>query len=189
MRRDKKRWDEKYRTSQPPQKPSQFLIKHIQRLKGKEVLDIAAGMGRHAKALASHGCRVDAIEYSDIALEALANIEGVHPIEMDLDNICNLRKKYDAILCFNYLNRDLYPFMTSHLKQGGTLLFETFVDDKANEDTPSNKSFLLEKNELLRVFCNLYIFDYSERFIRRNDGKKNLVASLAASKTLFRGNT
>jgi tellurite methyltransferase len=182
MREDKTRWNEKYRNAPPPQQPSPFLIKHLSRLKGKEVLDIAAGMGRHARVLADHGCRVDALEYSDVALEALESIEGVRPIEMDLDNVCPLGKTYDAIVCFNYLNRDLYPFITTHLKRGGILLFETFVNDAANEEAPSNPDFLLEKNELLRVFCALYIFDYSERFVHRNDGKRSLVASLAAIK-------
>jgi SAM-dependent methyltransferase len=182
MIEDKIKWNKKYENALSEQKPSSLLLAYLEQIGRGEVLDIAAGMGRHAKTLAAHGCHVDAIEWSDVALESLAKIPGVNAIEMDLEEKCSLKKRYDAILCFNYLNRDLYPLMLTHLKSGGLLLFETFVRDDANEGTLANPSFLLEKNELLHVFCSLYIIEYKEWYIRKPDGRKALKASMAAKK-------
>ncbi|WP_300366349.1 bifunctional 2-polyprenyl-6-hydroxyphenol methylase/3-demethylubiquinol 3-O-methyltransferase UbiG [Hydrogenimonas sp.] len=180
MIEDKLKWNEKYRSQPAPKHPSDLLIRHVEKLKGREVLDIAAGLGRHAQYLADHGCLVDAIEWSDVALESLKKIPRVNAIEADLEDGCFLTKKYDAILCFNYLNRNLYPVMLSHLKRGGILLFETFVEDDANEGSPQNPDFLLKKNELLHIFCPLYIIEYSEKFVTKENGQRSLLASLAA---------
>ncbi|BDY12022.1 hypothetical protein HCR_03340 [Hydrogenimonas cancrithermarum] len=182
MIEDKIKWNDKYKSAPPAQKPSPLLLAYLERIGRGEVLDIAAGMGRHAKPLAAQGCHVDAIEWSDLALEALEKIPGVSAIEMDLEEACGLKKRYDAILCFNYLNRNLYPLMLTHLKPGGLLLFETFVQDDANEGAPGNPFFLLEKNELLHVFCSLYIIEYKESYIRKPNGQKALMASMAAQK-------
>jgi len=182
MLEDKHRWNERYKTFPPPQNPSDLLLRYIDRIKGKDVLDIAAGLGRHSRILAERGFRVDAIEYSDVALESLRKILGVNAIEMDLENGCNLEKSYDAILCFNYLNRDLYDFMIKHLKDDGIILFETFVFDEENECAPKNPDFLLRKNELLNVFSSLHIIEYKESYVIKQDGQKALMASMAAIK-------
>ncbi len=182
MREDKRRWNEKYATLPPPLKPSPLLLRHLDRIGGKKVLDIAAGMGRHAAYLACLGFEVEALEFSDAALKRLSSIPGVHAVEADLDDICDFEKEYDAILCFNYLNRRLYPMILEHLLPGGLLLFETFVADERNEGTPLKPEYLLEKNELLQVFSTLYIVEYKEEFILKPNGQKALLASLAAVK-------
>ncbi|SFP25436.1 class I SAM-dependent methyltransferase [Hydrogenimonas thermophila] len=182
MIEDKYRWNERYKTLPPPQNPSDLLLRYIDRIKGKDVLDIAAGLGRHSRILAENGCKVDAIEYSDVAIESLRKIIGVNAIEMDLENGCSLEKSYDAILCFNYLNRNLYDFMINHIKDNGIILFETFVFDEENECAPKNPDFLLRKNELLKVFGSLHIIEYKESNVIKQNGQKALMASMAAIK-------
>ena len=182
MIEDKHRWNERYKTLPPTQNPSDLLLRYIDRIKGKDVLDIAAGLGRHSRILAETGCRVDAIEYSDVALESLRKIPRVNAIEIDLENGCSLEKSYDAILCFNYLNRDLYDYMISHLKDNGIILFETFVFDEENECAPKNPDFLLKKNELLKAFSSLHIIEYKESYVIKQNGQKALMASIAAIK-------
>jgi len=163
-------------------KPSSLLTKHLDKISGKSVLDIAAGLGRHAGYLANLGFHVDAVEFSDTAISRLSSIPGVRVIERDLDEIEDFPKSYDAILCFNYLNRRLFPIIQKRLLPGGVLLFETFVDDEGNEGAPGKKEYLLRKNELLKAFGELYIFDYKERFVERQNGGRALMASLAAIK-------
>jgi len=179
---DKIRWNEKYAAQPVSLKPSPLLLEHLEEIGGKEILDIAAGMGRHAGYLANMGFFVDAMEFSDIALSRLSSIPGVRAIERDLDTVKEFPKEYDAILCFNYLNRRLFPLMQRHLLPGGMLLFETFVEDEKNESVPQKPEYLLKKNELLEAFKDLYIIDYREKFIYRQDGKRALLASLAALK-------
>ncbi len=180
MIEDKERWNEKYATLPISLKPSPLLTEHIDEIGGESVLDIAAGMGRHAGYLANLGFKVDAIEFSDTAISRLSSIPGVRVIESDLDEIDDFPKSYDAILCFNYLNRRLFPIIKERLLPGAILLFETFVDDERNEGAPGKKEYLLEKNELLKVFGELYIIDYRERFVERANGRRALMASLAA---------
>ncbi|WP_201353132.1 class I SAM-dependent methyltransferase [Hydrogenimonas urashimensis] len=180
MFEDKERWNRRYASQPPSGVPSELLLRHVDRIVGKKVLDIAAGMGRHARFLSKRGYYVDAIEWSDVALDALKKIPHVRAIEADLERGIALDCLYDAILCFNYLNRNLYPAMMSHLEKGGLLLFETFVADDANEGAPGNPDYLLQKNELLHVFCPLNIVEYSEKFVTREDGRRTLLASLAA---------
>ncbi len=182
MIEDKKRWNEKYATLPISMKPSSLLTEHLDEIGGKSVLDIAAGMGRHAGYLANLGFNVDAMEFSDMAISRLSSIPGVRVIERDLDEIEDFPKSYDAILCFNYLNRRLFPIIRKRLLPGGVLLFETFVEDERNEGAPGKKEYLLRKNELLKVFNELYIFDYKERFVERQNGRRALMASLAAIK-------
>ncbi len=182
MKEDKIRWNEKYRSQRPPEHPSELLVRHIDLLENRKVLDIAAGMGRHAAYLARHGCRVDALEWSDEALRQLRTIEKVNAYEVDLDVGDLPEQKYGGIVCFYYLNRRLFPMIFDRLEPGGVLLFETYVADKCNEGAPTNPDFLLKKGELAEAFSDLEILEYTEKLTTREDGRIAMLASMAARK-------
>ena len=185
MREDKIRWNEKYRSQSAPERPSELLVRHIGLLENRRVLDIAAGMGRHAAFLARHGCRVDALEWSDEALRRLRTIEGVETYEVDLDIGELPQRKYGGILCFYYLNRRLFPMIVDRLEPGGVLLFETYVANERNEGAPSNPDFLLKKGELPETFSDLEILEYTEKLTKREDGRTAMLASLVARKSFL----
>ncbi|HEX6389354.1 MAG TPA: class I SAM-dependent methyltransferase, partial [Solirubrobacteraceae bacterium] len=71
----RERWNERY--AQPdrrwmPEAPSEWLVAHSGLLAGGgRALDVACGDGRNALCLAQLGYMVDAIDVSDVAIDAL----------------------------------------------------------------------------------------------------------------------
>jgi 2-polyprenyl-3-methyl-5-hydroxy-6-metoxy-1,4-benzoquinol methylase len=54
-REDKERWDKKYKNNPIPSKIVKVVEQYAQLATGKQALDIACGMGRNSKFLASNG--------------------------------------------------------------------------------------------------------------------------------------
>jgi len=118
---------------------------------GGEVLDVAAGAGRHARLLARMGFEVDAVD-RDASLFAdpppqvrvlQADLEaGAWPYE---------GRKFDAIVVTNYLHRPLLPVLVDSLERGGMLVYETFAQGNERFGKPSNPAFLLAPGELLEA--------------------------------------
>jgi hypothetical protein len=84
------------------------------------------------------------------------------------------------VACFNYLQRDLIPQMKKALKPGGMIIMETYTKDNAKYgfDGPKNPDYLLDTNELLRLFSDLKVLLYREMVV---EGRK-AVASIIAQK-------
>lgn len=119
---------------------------------GAQVLDLAAGSGRHARLLAQRGAHVLAVDRDAAALAALAGAAGVHTRVLDLETgawpLAGAR--FDAIVVANYLHRPLLPHLKAALRDGGLLLYETFAQGNEAYGRPSNPDFLLAPGELLR---------------------------------------
>lgn len=146
--------------------PAEFLVENAGLLPRGRVLDVAAGNGRNAVYLAGLGFNVTGIDRSEeavtAALEAarqagvsvdmrVADLEVGQPIQADA---------YDVIICFNYLQRSLFPQIKAGVRRGGLVVYETFTIDQAQFGRPRNPDFLLKYNELLDMFrdfrCRLY---------------------------------
>ena len=118
---------------------------------GLDVLDFAAGRGRHARLACGLGHRVCAADRDAAALEALAEL----PIERI---VCDLERtpwpfqsrRFDVVLCCNYLDRERWEAMAALLAPGGWLVHETFAAGNARLGRPSNPHFLLRPDELLQ---------------------------------------
>lgn len=149
---DKHKWNKKYQNNPIPDTPVELITKYAKLATGKRALDIACGMGRHSKYLAELGFEVDALDVSSLAIESLQNIPHIHAQEVDFDTYRLPKEKYDLIICTFFLKRELFPQITEALKSGGILLYETFVYHPENEQVPSERSFLLEENELENAF-------------------------------------
>ena len=153
---DKLKWDKKYQEKSSllsPREPSLFVKKYCLVAKGKDALDLAAGVGRNALFLENRGFSVDAVDISSVALDVLkSRSKGtINIIETDLDNF-NSTKSYDLIVKCNFLDRELIERSKEFLKSGGVFIVETYIEDKANEKPNSNPDFLLKKDELLKIF-------------------------------------
>jgi 2-polyprenyl-3-methyl-5-hydroxy-6-metoxy-1,4-benzoquinol methylase len=180
---DKERWNEKYQNNKIPDEPVKLITDYAKLATGSHALDIACGMGRHSKYLASLGFEVDALDISNVALEPLKEIPHIHAKEVDFDTYSLPKEKYDLIVCTYYLERKLFPQMIEALKPNGMILFETFLQHPDNERAPSNPDFMLKEGELEASFgegCEL--LQLPEYWDRDYLGYKTKKASMVARK-------
>ena len=191
MKSDRKRWDERFKGKKFAfgKKANSFLRKHITFLSKGKALDLAAGEGRNAVFLAQHGFEVDAVDISAIGLrktEQLATKTGVnvHSILADLDTYPIAKGQYDLITNFYFLDRNLIPKIKRGVKQGGRVIFETYLLEhrKLLVGGPKNPRYFLKPNELLHLFKGFRVLFYREGVFKEG-GKKKAIASLIAQKT------
>jgi dihydroneopterin aldolase len=162
------------RTEDLDRLPARFLIEQLSRLPKGLALDVAAGSGRNALYLASHGFTVDAIDRDERALAQLS--ETARPRSLSNVTVRTLdleadpehppafpKDRYDVILVFFYLHRPLFPALLDALKLGGMLVYETFlIDNHVRRQHPRRKEFCLAHNELLHLTPGLRILHYDE---------------------------
>ncbi|MCK5854434.1 MAG: methyltransferase domain-containing protein [Sulfurovaceae bacterium] len=180
---DKERWNKKYKNSPIPTKIVGVVEKYAQLATGKSALDIACGMGRNAKFLATEGFEVDALDISPVAIEGLQNIENIRAKEVDFDTYVLQENSYDLIVCTYFLERKLFPQIEKALKEDGIFIFETFMHHADNTKVPSNRSFLLEEGELEVTFDERYELLHISEFMEEGIcGEKSMKASMVAKK-------
>ncbi len=162
--------------------PSRWLVDNIELLPSGRVLDIAMGKGRNAIYLAKRGFKVEGVDVSSeavnmvreaareagVALSAkVADLEAGYKIEAEA---------YDVIICFNYLQRSLVPDIKRGLKNGGVVVYETFITDQTRYGRPSNPDYLLEHNELLEMFREFRCLRYREGIVDDSKALAGIVA-------------
>ena len=167
--KDKEKWDHKYGVPEyiTSKEPVEWLKDHAGLLCGKgSALDIASGEGRNAVFTAEKGYQTLAIDISTAGLNkarALAKEKGV-TIEtraVDLDNWRLEQSAFDLILCFNFLDRQMFPAIKNALKPEGLIFYETFTVDYLKYSN-FKREWVLEHNELLDVFSEFRILGYRE---------------------------
>jgi len=126
---------------------------------GGIVLDVAAGHGRHARALARMGFKAVA---ADLDTSGLADVDGAEVVPCDLESGAwpFMGRRFDAIVVANYLHRPHFPHYVESLTDGGVLLIETFGQGNEKLGRPRNPDFLLAPGELLAAFSMLHIVAY-----------------------------
>ena len=185
----RERWNERYaREGVRPfaRAPSDWLVAHRELLGGGgRALDVACGDGRNALCLAQLGYEVDAIDVSDVAIDALraAVQERALPIAprvVDLEREPLPAGPYDAIVVFNFLQRELFGALQDALAAGGLLLYETLARAHVDELGHSfNPAYLLEPGELLRAFPGLEVVEHREGVVGQAGAQRG-VASVVA---------
>jgi SAM-dependent methyltransferase len=124
---------------------------------GSDVLDLACGSGRHTRALAALGHRVEAVDIDASYADALAGVAGVRFSALDLEHgpWPFESRRYDAVVVANYLYRPTLPLLADVLRDGGLLVYETFAVGNEHFGRPSNPAFLLAPFELAACFAPL----------------------------------
>ncbi len=174
--------------------PSEFFNDQLPKIRAASrlgvVADLACGRGRHTLAAAAAGIPIIGIDRKRTFLtelrEAAAQRElVVETIRANLENPAEipLRSRCcGAVLVFRYLHRPLIPAIARILVPTGLLVYETFtIHQRALETGPNNPDYLLEPNELPKLFSNLKILDYSED--RSSETKNTHTARLIAQRT------
>jgi cyclopropane fatty-acyl-phospholipid synthase-like methyltransferase len=166
------------------QEPSTLLLDHLHLLSKGRVLDVAMGKGRNAIYLAKHGFDVEGVDIDQKAVSACVTEAKSKDLKIkaeiaDLTDYTISPNCYDAIICFNYLQRDLIPQMKEGLRKGGIVIYQTFlIDQHIRFGKPKHREYCFEHNELLRFFRNFRIIYYKEGFV----SEEKAVASLVAQK-------
>src|SRR5438105_9842613 len=142
---ERDRWNRRFADgSHAGELPDGFFVEayqeYVQPLLGPggdhmQVLDAAAGAGRHGLWLAERGWRVTMVDVADEGL-ALARRRArgrnldVDFVQSDLEGHGAAEQtvwhaSFHLVLCFFYLQRDLFPALADALKPGGLLIYKT----------------------------------------------------------------
>lgn len=163
------KWDQRYSHAGAPGDPSyvlrefSYLLPHA-----GSVLDLACGLGADALFLAQRALMVSAWDSSRIAIEKLQQFARDKGFAItaqcrDVSAEPPPPSSFDVIVVSHFLERELCPAIAAALKPGGLLFYQTFCVEKVDAGHgPGNPDFLLQKNELLRLFDSLRIVVYHE---------------------------
>lgn len=141
-------------------KATPLLTEFIQQQPTTEmhVLDMGCGGGRDAIFLAMQGHHVTAIDNKKQVIQRAESFAENYQLQIDW-RCCDLNhpnclpeQSFDLIVTVRYLNRTLFDWIKKHLKPGGFVLFQTFVEGVEKFDSPKNPNFILKKGELAQTF-------------------------------------
>ena len=186
---ERTRWNDTHRGKSDAGDPEPFLVEMLPLLPGGGlVLDIAAGRGRNAVALARAGQRVVAADFSQVAIRILADFARserltIWPVLADFDRFAFRDRSFEAIVDVNFLDRTLFPEFARALKPGGILIVETFLIDQAEIGHPSDPRFLLRHYELRELLAGLELLRYREGLVAYADGSRAWRAGAVARRT------
>ncbi|HLI79208.1 MAG TPA: class I SAM-dependent methyltransferase [Candidatus Binataceae bacterium] len=172
------KWEAAHRGKPAGGEPEPFVAEMMPLLtRGGLVLDVAAGRGRNAIALARAGMHVVAADFSAVAMRALAQHAraeqlAIWPLLADFDRFALRDRSFDAIIDVNFLDRALFSEFARTLKPGGILLAETFLIDQAQIGHPKDPRFLLKHYELRDLMGDLDLIRYREGLVAYPDGSR-----------------
>ncbi len=191
---DRDRWNRKFAEgSHSSEVPDGFFVEAYQEYvdpllgdpAGKMALDVASGAGRHGLWLAERAWHVTLVDIASQAFDlahrrAAGRNLAVEFQECDLSTVHSApstgwTSRFDLVLVFFYLQRDLYPVLVDALKPGGLLIYKTYTTLQRRFGTgPSSPEHLLEPGELRHAFPDLSLLFYRETV--RDCGVAELVA-------------
>ncbi len=167
---DRQRWDEKWtELAGESFEPHPLLIQSQALLIGGVALDLACGKGQNAVWLAQQGYEVLAVDISPVALDLgqeEAKSQGVQNKirfkQVDLEGWQVPALAFDLICVFRFLDRQLFSSVRAGLHPGGYLFYSTRHVGILDRFPEANRSFLLERNELVVEFGDWKILHYRE---------------------------
>jgi tellurite methyltransferase len=171
----RQRWNHRYANlpADARRKPLPFVAQCLPQLPtAGRALDIAAGAGRHAIAMAQHGLQVDAVDISAQAfllarrrMDAASLTEAyIQFIIGDIERPWLPCAQYDVALVSFFLHRPLFPLIRKRLRPGGWLVYESFtvLQEIAPNNQPIRPHFMLKPDELRAAFSDFDILLYDE---------------------------
>ena len=147
------------RSSAVPESPSDWVVRWAPLVTRGPVLDVASGLGRHARFFAARDLEVVAVDREQ------HEIPGVRFVQADLENGTPwpfAGQRFGAIVVTNYLHRPLFKAIEDSLGEGGVLIYETFMIGNERLGKPSNPDFLLRPGELVEAFSSLEVLAFEQ---------------------------
>jgi len=171
----------------PGRAPSSWVIERCLALPPDAVIvDVAAGVGRHAVALAERGRRVIALDYVKHAVRAAVRAHPlIHGVVADAGALPFAPGTLDALLTVNFLDRALFPVFAGLLKPGGSLIVETYtleqrtLVERGRARAPRDPAYMLGRGELAALVAPLEVMDLREGLVDDEAGARH-VASIVA---------
>lgn len=169
------------RPADPAIAPSSWVLRWASLIQaGGAVLDVAAGHGRHARALAGAGFTVTAADLDVSGLAYLAQLTcEVLAVDLESGIWPFPGRQFDAIVVTNYLHRPHFPHYVESLAPGGVLIIETFGKGNEQFGRPRNPDFLLAQGELLAAFAphlQIVAYEHGAEFSPRPAVRQRLCA-------------
>jgi SAM-dependent methyltransferase len=134
------------------------------------LLDFACGSGRHARLANDLGYSVLAVDQDDASFAALGEA-GIAVLQEDLESgpWTLADRRFDVIVCTNYLHRPRLDLLCALLAPGGMLVYETFAAGNERHGRPRSPQFLLRPGELagLAQRAGLRLVAYEDGFLEQ----------------------
>jgi len=150
-----------------------------------KALDLGCGGGRDSVFLATQGWQVQGIDQEARVLKRAKQLATKSGASVKF-KCCDLKKtacfpdeKFDLVLVVRYLNRDLFTQIDASIALGGYIVYQTFVSGAEVFGSPNNPNFILERDELSKVFSGYQMI--VDRIDKLEDGRP--VASFIAQKS------
>ena len=182
---DAERWDARYREDarfSSYRQPRRFLVENEHLLPAQGLaLDVAMGQGGNAAYLLARGLRVVGIDVSSVAVrQAKSRLPDLMAVIADLTRFYLPEAKFDVILNFFYLQRELWMDYQRALRPGGLLILETLTMDMLSVNPEIDPRYLLQPGELKAAFSTWQILVYGEGWIGTDTSRPRAVARLVA---------
>jgi SAM-dependent methyltransferase len=153
-------WDERYANGEYGDKAPDPLVIEAARISEPGcALDLACGLGRHARYLAGLGWNVTAVDSSAVAVRSLMEraVPKLDVVLADLERheYAIASDGFDLIVDVLYLQRSLFAGIRAGVRRGG-LFAGVFAMDGMNP------AFLVAPDEIRRTFADWAILQYRE---------------------------
>lgn len=197
MSDERERWQTRYAGATPEtandRAPSAWVVAQCLALPDEHLfVDVAAGLGRHAVALAERGRRVVALDFVEDAVRVATRrawgVSGeVWGLVADASALPFADGALDAIITVNFLDRALFATFARLLRPGGHLVAETYTRRHADlvaegrARAPRNSAYMLEPGELPTLVAPLRVIAGREE-LANDDAGERWVASAVAVK-------
>lgn len=162
------KWDAIYSNKENNPTASLVLRQNQHLLPKKGIaLDLACGQGGNAVLLAKAGLDVSAWDISPIAIKQLQNFAALNNVSINgqvRDVVASPPEanSLDVLVVSFFLDRSLCKHLLAALRPGGLLFYQTYCQQKVEQQGPSNAHFLLADNELLSLFFTMKVRVYRE---------------------------
>ena len=139
-----------------------------------EVLDVACGLGRHARWFHERNHPVALVDRAQAAIESIAiPAQACEAVVADIETgpWPFAGRQFAAVVVTNYLWRPLLPTLLDSLAPGGVLIYETFTQGNETVGKPSRPDFLLRTGELLELCKGLRVVAFEDGFQEAGSGR------------------